>query len=582
MTSNKNHINTLITENIDTWTSAIKHKSATGRGSNKKHQLYGIKKLREMILELAMRGKLAPQDHNDEPASVLLERIAEEKAQLVKDKKIKKAKVLPKIRKEDKAFHLPHGWSWCYLSDISTFINGYAFKSSTFEDTGVGVVKIGDISASGYLTSKTMSRVSDSVVKDLDKNLQVAYGELVIAMSGATTGKLGFNNTNQIFYLNQRVGKIIPYQVDLKYLYFALTTKIAENLAKLLGSAIPNLSITQINEIVLALPPIQEQQRIVAKVDELMLLSDELEQRTGSRIAAHKILVKVLLNTLTESQNASELQTNWARVSDFFDTLFTTDPCGEWAIEQLKQTILQLAVIGKLVPQDSNDEPAAKLLERIAIEKAHLIAKQKIKKPKALPPISDKEKSFELPQGWEWCRLGVLINLISGQHLKPNEYSDSNIYGGAPYITGPAEFGDTYPNYSKYTIEKRSLAHKDDILITCKGTGLGKLNRGDQTIAISRQLMAIQPISVNIDYIYYLVDSRYQYFQNKGIGIAIPGISREDVTGLLLLLPPKEEQHRIVAKVDSLMAICAQLKSKLNQAQQTQLNLTDAIVSKAI
>ena len=140
-----------------------------------------------------------------------------------------------------------------------------------------------------------------------------------------------------------------------------------------------------------------------------MSLCDQLEQQTETSLAAHTTLVENLLATLTSSTDAAELEQNWHRIAEYFTTLFTT----EESIDQLKQTVLQLAVMGKLVPQNPNDEPASVLLEKIAAEKAQLIKEKKIKKQKALPPIGEDEKPFELPVGWEWCRLLTLYSTIS-------------------------------------------------------------------------------------------------------------------------------------------------------------------------
>lgn len=163
------------------------------------------------------------------------------------------------------------------------------------------------------------------------------------------------------------------------------------------------MSASDLAKFVIPLPPLTEQHRIVAKVDELMTLCDQLEQQTEASIEAHQVLVTTLLDTLTNSADADELMQNWSRISEHFDTLFTT----EESIDQLKQTILQLAVMGKLVPQNPDDEPAAELLKRIAEEKAQLVKEKKIKKQKALPPISEDEKPFKLPNGWEWERIGT-------------------------------------------------------------------------------------------------------------------------------------------------------------------------------
>ncbi|HBD1514296.1 TPA: restriction endonuclease subunit S, partial [Escherichia coli] len=400
----------LIVDHMETWTSALQTRSTAGRGSSGKIDLYGIKKLRELILELAVRGKLVPQDPNDEPASELLKRIAAEKAELVKQGKIKKQKPLPEISEEEKPFELPEGWEWARINDIASFTNGYAFKSSEFQNSGVGIVKIGDIDSSGFISTAGMSYVSEKKINVLPEEMRVNPGDMVIAMSGATTGKLGFNKTKSTFLLNQRVGKIVTYSVDKEFIYHYLSTRIEENLSISLGSAIPNISTAQINNIIIPIPPSDEQVKIIARVKLLISLCDQLEQQSLTSLDAHQQLVETLLGTLTDSQNAEELAENWARISEHFDTLFTT----EASVDALKQTILQLAVMGKLVPQDPNDEPASELLKRIAQEKAQLVKEGKIKKQKPLPPISDEEKPFELPEGWEWCLFEDIIDIQSG------------------------------------------------------------------------------------------------------------------------------------------------------------------------
>jgi type I restriction enzyme S subunit len=576
MSLDQTPINQLITDNIDTWTATVKTKATTGRGSSKKLELYGVKKLRELILELAVRGKLVPQDPSDEPASVLLERIAAEKAQLVKEKKIKKPKKLSEISDEEQPFTLPHGWSFIRLNDYGEWGSGSTPKRSNSEYYG------GDIPwfKSGELTGDYLSESEETITELALAETSVRYnnvGDVLVAMYGATIGKTAILSVRAT--TNQAVCACTPFSgLSNSYLLLILKAYKSRLTGMGAGGAQPNISREKIINTVVALPSTKEQHRIVAKVDELMTLCDQLEQQTEASIAAHQVLVTTLLDTLTNSANAEELMQNWQMVAEHFDTLFTT----EESIDQLKQTILQLAVMGKLVPQDPNDEPAAKLLERIAEEKAQLIKEKKIKKQKALPPIADDEKPFELPTGWEWCRLGSLMNLISGQHLKPTEYSDTPLENGNPYITGPAEFGSVHPSFSKYTNEKRALAEVGDILITCKGAGLGKLNRANQTLAISRQLMAIQPIFVVQEFLFSVVDSKYDYFQSKGVGIAIPGISREDVTDLIVALPPVAEQSQIVLKVGELFAICDQVNIRFKATQTTQLHLTDAIVEQAV
>ncbi|EBR0114511.1 restriction endonuclease subunit S [Salmonella enterica subsp. enterica serovar Newport] len=565
----------LIVDHIDTWTTALQTRSTAGRGSSGKIDLYGIKKLRELILELAVRGKLVPQDPNDEPASVLLKRIAAEKAELVKQGKIKKQKPLPEISEEEKPFELPMGWEWTRLGSISNY--GFCDKAEPEDVTPeTWILELEDIEK---VTSKLINKVTFAErpfksSKNRFSQGDVLYGKLRPYLDKVIVANEPGVCTTEIIPITS-YGNIYPefLRLLLKAPNFIIYANSSTH-----GMNLPRLGTEKAQQAVIELAPIQEQLRIVSRVDKLMSLCDQLEQHSLTSLDAHQQLVETLLTTLTDSQNADELAENWARISEHFDTLFTT----EASIAALKQTILQLAVMGKLVPQDPNDEPASELLKRIAQEKAQLVKGGKMKKQKPLPPISDEEKPFELPIGWEWCRLGECINLISGQHLKPDEYEEECHGEMLPYITGPAEFGLISPTYSKYTNEKRAIAAKGDILITCKGAGLGKLNVADTNIAISRQLMAINVIRMNSEYLKIILDSMYGYFQSKGVGIAIPGISREDVMEPLIMLPPFEEQKRIMENLYKLNFLIEDIKFRIKSAQQTQLHLADALTDAAI
>ncbi|MGV1717907.1 restriction endonuclease subunit S [Vibrio furnissii] len=555
MAVDQSPMNKLITEHIKIWTSAVKTKSTSGRGSSKKLELYGIKKLRELILELAVRGKLVPQDLNDEPASVLLERIKDERRAEAKNGKLKEVKA---ISENEFPYRLPINWSFVRLEEIIQISSGKNLTAKKMDTSG----KIPVYGGNGVTGIHSESNVSEKTI--------------VIGRVGFYCGSVHLTPSCAWVTDNAFITKYSRANLDEGFLVWLLkATNLGENDS---ATAQPVISGKKVYPIVVALPPKEEQRLIAAKINELMALCDQLEQQTETNIEAHQVLVTTLLETLTNSADANELMQNWARISEHFDTLFTT----EESIDQLKQTILQLAVMGKLVPQDPNDEPAAELLKRIAEEKAQLVKEKKIKKQKALPPISEDEKPFELPNGWEWCRLGEVINLVSGQHLKPSEYTENSEANSVPYITGPAEFGSIYPTYSKYTLEKRALAQAGHILITCKGAGLGKLNRAKQTMAISRQLMAIEPVFLDSDFLYNVLDCQYNYFQSKGVGIAIPGISRDDVTHMGVSLPPLNEQKRILVKLSELMNVCDLLKSRLIKSKNLQLHLTDAIVSRTV
>ena len=579
-------IQQLLTEHIGIWSAAdTEKKSGRGRSSGNAASVYGVKKLRELILELAVRGKLVPQDAKDEPASELLKKIAAEKAKLIADGKIKKDKLLPPIKDTEIAFHLPHGWQWVRLGSVIDYVNGYAFSSKDFTDIGVGVVKIGDIQ-NGRVEPAMMSRVSKAVVTRLDGRLKVIKGDLLIAMSGATTGKLGFNDSEEIFYLNQRVGKIVPFMLSKKFLYFDLTTKIATNLNQSAGSAIPNLSTEQINSITLALPPLAEQHRIVAKVDELMALCDQLETQHNNAAEAHEKLVSFLLGTLTQSQDAADFSANWQRIAAHFDTLFTT----EASIDVLKQTLLQLAVMGKLVPQDATDEPASELLKKIAAEKAKLIAEGKIKKDKPLPPIAAEEKPFSLPVKWEWVRLGdISSNVQYGYTDSANHQSRKILFLRITDIQDDAVNWASVPGCNIEMQDAKSYAlENQDIIIARTGGTIGKsylVNGLNQKAVFASYLIRIGNLSSTAaQYKKVFLGSMLYWDQliASSMGTGQPNVNGTALKNLVFSLPPLPEQHRIVAKVDEIMALCDRLKILVTDGNQLQQKLADVIVEQAV
>lgn len=577
----------LIVDHIDTWTTALQTRSTAGRGSSGKIDLYGIKKLRELILELAVRGKLVPQDSNDEPASELLKRIAAEKAELVKQGKIKKQKPLPEISEGEKPFELPEGWEWARINDIASFTNGYAFKSSEFQDSGVGIVKIGDIDSSGFISTGGMSYVSEKNINVLPEEMRVNPGDMVIAMSGATTGKLGFNKTKNTFLLNQRVGKIAPYSVDKEFIYHYLSTRIEANLSISLGSAIPNISTAQINSIIIPIPPSNEQITITARVKSLISLCNQLGQSSLASLDAHQQLVETLLTTLTDSQNADELAENWTRISKHFDTLFTT----EASIDALKQTILQLAVMGKLVPQDPNDEPASELLKRIAQEKAQLVKDGKIKKQKPLPPISDEEIPFVPPNHWEWVRFGEIGEIKGGG--TPSKNNSAFWEGDIPWVS-PKDMKVDYISKSELSISQDAvqnssvtLISEESLLFVVRGMILAHtfpVAIAKKEVTINQDMKAISTDLYHPDFLIKMMKAcsiRVLSLVDRSSHGTCKLVS-DKLFSLVLPLPPLKEQLRISSEVDSFINNCENLKQIIKETQQTQLHLADALTDAAI
>ncbi|HCD5124981.1 TPA: restriction endonuclease subunit S [Vibrio parahaemolyticus] len=581
-------VENLITEHIDIWTSAVKTKSASGRGSSKKLELYGIKKLRELILELAVRGKLVPQDPNDEPASLLLERIAQEKAQLVKEKKLKKPKKLPNISDEEKPFDLPNGWSWIRLNEYGEWGSGSTPKRSNsgYYDGGIPWFK------SGELKADYISESEETITELALSETSVRYnniGDVLVAMYGATIGKTAILSVRAT--TNQAVCACTPFTgLSNTYLLTLLKAYKARLIGMGAGGAQPNISREKIINTVIALPSTAEQHRIVAKVDELMALCDQLEQQTEASIEAHQVLVTTLLDTLTNSADADELMQNWARISEHFDTLFTT----EKSIDQLKQTILQLAVMGKLVPQDPSDEPATELLKRIAEEKAQLVKEKKIKKQKALPPIAEDEKPFELPNGWEWCRFADVINEVAtgpfGSMINKREY----ISDGVPLINPSHMINQKIIEDSTISVSEDKAKELSsyrikpgDILMARRGE-MGRCalvtEREHNWLCGTGSFVLKFQEEIYKPYILLLFQTSWvrAYLGGNSVGSTMVNLNHTILNKMPTLIPPKQEQIRIVSKVNELLGLCNGMKDSVVKHQEVQLQLTNAIVAQLV
>ncbi|WP_368768152.1 restriction endonuclease subunit S [Klebsiella michiganensis] len=583
----------LIADHIDTWTTALQTRSTAGRGSSGKIDLYGIKKLRELILELAVRGKLVPQDPNDEPASELLKRIAAEKAELVKQGKIKKPKPLPEISEEEKPFELPIGWEWVRLEKISTRIgSGSTPKGgkNVYLETGVPFLRSQNIWNHGiklediaFISSQTHNNMS---------NTHVMPNDILLNITGASLGRCSiFPKTISEANVNQHVTIIRLVSEDyVPFIHLAIISPIIQREIwhRQVGMAIEGLSKKSLESFIFPIPPKNEQESINKKVTELMSLCDQLEQHSLTSLDAHQQLVETLLTTLTDSQNADELAENWARISEHFDTLFNT----EASIDALKQTILQLAVMGKLVPQDPNDEPASELLKRIAQEKAQLVKDGKMKKQKPLLPISDEEKPFELPDGWEWCRVSeVAMFTTSGSRDWAKYYSES----GALFVTMGNLSKDSYDlrmdnlryvNPPENGEGLRTKLEPFDLIISITGDvgNLGLIPE-DLGLAYINQhscLLRFIPTCRN----YYFPELMRSPLAKLQFNAPQRGIKNSfrlsDVETIVIPLPPYKEQILIAEKIRVLMNICDVLRASIQSAQQTQLHLADALTDAAI
>ena len=512
------------------------------------------KALRQKILDLAIRGKLVPQDPNDEPAEVLLERIREQKQQMLKEGKLKKKDIkndtiifkgednlhyekfqdgTVKCIEDEIPFEVPEGWEWTRLGSVFSTATGstpstkdsslygtdYPFYKPTDLDAGYNVLTSEDfVSKKGYCSGRQLPKFS------------------VLVTCIGTIGKTGYIRKAGI--CNQQINAILPTdEIMSEYVYFCMCSQFEQQQIQMNSSAttLPILNKRKFDNLLFLIPPHKQQLLIVDKIQSLLSSVDEIQNNQA-----------ILRNTVTET----------------------------------KAKILDLAIRGKLVPQDSNDEPASVLLERISSEKEELIKQGKIKRDKKESVIFkgddnsyyekvgnnvnciDEKIPFELPEGWAFIRLNTAWELISGRDLSPSEYNDKN--DGIPYITGASNFKNGHISLVRWTPVPQVITRRGDLLLTCKGT-IGEIahnNFGEAHIA--RQIMAIRNIySLNVDFLALCIEYSMTKIKQAAKGL-IPGISREDILNLVIPIPPTKEQENICNKLKVTFSAIEHIEKSLN------------------
>jgi len=580
----------LITEHLDLWTSAVTQKSTRGRGSSGKIELTGIKRLRELILELAIQGKLVEQAPDEGTALELLDSICSEKNTQVKAKKFRNPKELPKVEAPEHPYSIPKNWEYCRLNDIGIWGAGATPKrgNSQYYNGQIPWFKSGELADDFIAVSE--ESITKLAVKETSVRMN-SPGDVLIAMYGATIGKASILEVAGT--TNQAVCACTSWsEISNRFLLLLLKTYRPRFIAMGAGGAQPNISREKIIGTVIGLPPEREQHRIVQKVDELMALCDRLEQQTSDQLEAHETLVDTLLGTLTQSKNATELADNWARLAAHFDTLFTT----EQSIEKLKQTTLQLAVMGRLVEQDESDEPASEFIKMLEIKKQEFSRESKQRKTKPLPPIEESEGPFRLPPGWLLSRLDDITD-IQGGIAKGKKLSGKKMRS-LPYLRVANVQRSSLDLSVIKDIEiaenevERYLVHPRDLLITEGGDWdkVGRTAIWDGSINLMAHQNHVFRARLILDeqnerWLERYLNSQFarDYFASSSKQTTnLASINKTQLRSCTIPLPPLEEQARIVQKVDELMALCDRLKECLNQASKTRCQLAEAVVEKAL
>ena len=527
----------------------------------------GIQRLREMILQWAVQGKLVPQDPTDEPAAVLLAKIQAEKERLIKQGTIKRQKPLPPIRGDEKPFELPQGWEWVRLGEIGDWGAGATPLRSKLSYYGGSIpwFKSGELT-SDYI-DKSEETITELALAECSLRLN-KKGDVLIAMYGATIGKTAILNVDGT--TNQAVCACTPFLKDItKYLLLLLKAYKPRFINMGSGGAQPNISREKIISTIACFPPLQEIPRIIAKVDALMALCDELEALQQKRAQLQLSTHHAVLESLANAQTPVDLKTAWQRLQAAMPILFTHPQ----QIKGLRDTILQLAVRGKLVPQDPTDEPAAVLLAKISAEKERLIKQGTIKRQKPLPPIREDEKPFELPNGWEWVKFGEISFNRDAERVPLSSDVRLGMQGNYDYYGASG------------VIDKVDSFIFDKTLLLIGEDGANLVNRSTPIAFLAHGKYWVNNHAHVIDGIDLRFLKYLEIFINSIsllpyiTGTAQPKMNQAKMNEIKVSLPPENEMPRIVAKVDALMALCDELEARLQAARHTQEQFALAAVA---
>ena len=503
----------------------------------------GVARLRELILTLAVQGRLVPQDPSDEPASALLKKIRAEKDRLISEGTIKRDKPLAGIAEAEKPFGLPESWELVRLNELLPEFQNGASSRGDVGGKSVTVLRLADIKSRRISLADT--RQIPIAERDILK-YRVQVGDILITRVNGSADIVGQFNLCETAIDAIYCDHFIRMRVSNQWIeptYLALVSE-----SSLMRRRIKELFITtagqktvnqgHIGSLQFGLPPLAEQSRIVTRVDELMRLCHALEAKGQLEATQHAQLVTTLLCTLTDSETPAQLLENWQRIATHFDLLLDRPQ----AVDALEQTILQLAVRGLLVPQDPQDEPASVLLKKIRAEKDKLILEGKIKRDKPLPPIAEDEQPFALPPGWEWVRVGSIgITQTGGTPASSNpEYFDGNFpFIGPGQITPGGQILPAEKFISELGRSESAVAEPGDILMVCIGGSIGKCAAASFATAFNQQINCIYPVLASSAYVLNAMASSdfVSAVVGTATGSATPIISKGK-WDLLLLAPP--------------------------------------------
>src|SRR3990167_1016003 len=530
----------------------------------------GVARLRELILTLAVQGKLVPQDPADEPASVLLQKIRTEKDRLMAEGKIKRDKPLAEIAEEDKPFELPAGWEWVrcddYFLELCTGPFGSMIHQEDYVRDGVPLINPSHM-VGGRIIHDPRVTINVADAERLSA-YALSAGDMVLARRGEV-GRYAYVTEQERGWLCGTGSFFVRLysQCNREYLGLIFSdVRFRRHLqGESVGTTMTNLNQRILLNALLALPPLAEQSRIVTRVEALMRLCDALQAKGQLEAAQHAQLVSTLLGTLADSTTPEELADNWQRVAQHFDLLLDRPE----AIDALEQTLLQLAVRGLLTLHQRDELFTAQSRDCSRTQK---------------------EGPFAVPVDWEWCRLGEVAELINGDRGQNYPNKSEYVPAGVPFInTGHIDPDGSlsasrmhFLTRKKFDSLRSGKVRKGDLVYCLRGATLGKTAIVDyEEGAIASSLVIVRP-SPKLDnkflLLYLTSPAGRSFIWQHDNGSAQPNLAAGSLKKYWIPLPPLAEQSRVVTRVTALRRLCADLRQRLKAAQVTQSHLAQALV----
>jgi type I restriction enzyme, S subunit len=552
----------------------------------------GVQRLRELILRLAVHGKLVPQDPDEEPASELLKRIVSSKRRLLGTGKSRSTEWDSPLM--DGPYPLPGSWQWVRLSTLGTIVGGGTPKTDQpqywTDEGGVPWLTPADLNGiKGKYIREGRRRITQIGLDD--SSAQVLPANSIVFSSRAPIGYAAI--AENPLATNQGFKSCVPYIEGIsEYIYRFLQAAAPEIDRNAPGTTFKEVSGKIISQLPVPLPPLPEQRRIVEKVDQLMALCDKLEERQRYRDQKRVRANSALLQRLISAHHDEELTGHWERIRVSFNVLYDTPEM----IAALRMAILQLAVCGKLLPQEEADEPTAVLLGKTLAEKRRLYATRGIGKPQVLPPITSAEvEATSLPAAWQWIRLGEIVERMDSgwSPACPNKPTSSLQQWGVLRTTAVQRLRYLQEEHKVLPDALQPRPEHEvkvgDLLVTRAGPK-NRVGIACIVLATRPRLMISDKIircHVTCHYMYPPfvalclnagISARYIDRKKSGMAESQTNISQSNLALTPIPLAPVAEQHRVVDKVNQLLAICDELEGKLTDSRLKAANLAASVI----